>query len=825
MRISRDVDQGNLWSRWIGDAGRDLGLSARALLKDRAFAVAAALTLALGIGANTAVFSVLYGVVLKPLPYTDGDRIVVIKHAVAQGPQPNPGISVREFHDYEETVRAVDDLVEYHQMNFDLLNQGAPDRVDVGVVSHSFFSVLGISPILGRTFTASDDALGADAVLVLSHGYWQSKFGGDQGVIGRVLQMNDRPHTVVGVLPDIPQYPQANDVYMPVSACPFRAAAERNSLTNRRAFSLLSVFGRIAPGHSVEAAARDVAGVAAGFAADHPSIYRPQARFSATVEGLRDELVRDARSMLYLLLGATGLLLLIASANVANLSLARLLRRQREIALKEAIGANHGRLARELLTESVLISLVGGMLGLAFAKSTLSVLTTFIGRFTARTGEIALDWRVLGFALGVSIVTGLVFGTLPVFLSRVDLASALRAARGDSGVRNHRAQQTLVVGQVAISVVLLIGAGLLLNGFYRLVSVNPGYQADRVLSAEVSGNFSKYPTVDATARLYHGVLERIEGQPGVISAAVTNAVPLSSTNPGATTFQIQGMAAADDLAPLADIRIISPAYFSTLGIPVLSGRVFTDFDNRTNESVAVVNQTMVERYWSSQSPIGSRLTFDGGRSWRTVVGVVGDVKQFGLDKEVVAQVYVPFDQGPNFGGQILIRTAGEPTQAASLLGAAVRAIDPDMPVENVRTLDEIRDRSLATPRATALMLILFAILALAVSVAGITGLMSLYVSQRSKEFGVRMALGARAREVWMPVLRQGLGLILSGLVLGLIGSLAMTRVLAGYLYGTSATDPATFAAVAVAFVVTGALVCFGPAWRATRIDPLVVLRD
>ena len=797
--------------------------SLRSLLRDRGFTAAAVLTLALGIGANTAVFSVLYGVVLRPLPYTDGDRLVVLKHSAVQGPA-NPGISVRELYDYRAASRSLSDLVEYHQMNFDLLDQGEPDRVDVGVVSHDFFKVLGIGPLLGRTFVAADDAAGAEAVLVLSHRYWQTRFGGDPSIVGRVFRMNDRTHTVVGVLPDIAEYPQANDVYMPVSACPFRAAAERNSVNVRRAFSILTVFGKLAGGTTRETADGDIQNIAGGFTTEHPTIYRPDAHFAGTVADLRDELVLNARPILFVLLGTTGLLLLIASANVANLSLARLLRRERELAVKEAVGAGRVRLVRELLLESTLLSLLGGVAGLLVAWVSVAVLRTFIGRFTTRTGQVELDWQVLLFALGVSLVTGLIFGALPALMSRINLAQALRSSRGDEGVQRHRVQQGLVVAQVAVSMVLLVGAGLLLTSFYRLLTVDSGYHAARVLSAEVFGNFSKYRTPDSLAQFYAQVISRLEGQPGVEAVSVTDAVPLSTTDPGSGAFQIQGRVPDASNALTADRRQVSPGYFTTLGIATLDGRTFSPFDTRANEAVVVVNQTAAQRYWRGSSPVGQRVSFDGGRNWRQVVGVVGDIRQFGPDKDVVPQIFVPLEQGGMVNGRILMRTSRSPEETVRGLSDAVRAVDPNMPIENVSTLDELREAYLETPRATALLLTIFAMLAVVVSIGGVTGLMMLYVSQRTREFGVRLALGAPSARVWGPVLLHGLRLVGAGLVLGIVGSLAVTRTLRAYLYGTTPTDPVTFALVALGFLAAGALVCFGPAWRATRVDPLTVLR-
>ena len=822
------MDKPNTTSRWLDELSADLRYGTRTLLKNRGFAALAVLTLGLGIGANTAIFSVINGVLLKPLPYDNGDRLLLVRHSAPLANQQNVGVSIKELYEYREQLASFDGLVEFHQMNFDLLRRGEPDRVATGVVSPNFFKVLGIQPIIGRTFVDADDKEGADAVLVLGHSYWQTRFGGDRNIIGQVFEMNDRPHTVIGVLPPVPYYPNEVDVYMPTSACPFRAAAERQINQNRRAFSALQVFGLLKPDASPQTAAAEVETVGQRFRQDYPNVYRPERTgFQARTAEVLTELTSNARPMLIILLGTTGLILLIACANVANLTLARMLRRDRELAMRSALGAGRSRLIRQLLTESTLVALAGGIVGLGFTWLTLDMLTTFIGRFTARTGEIEIDPWVLAFTLGVSIVTGLAFGTFPALASRVNLVTALKASgkgTGDIG-RRRRVQSVLIVAQVAVSVVLLVAAGLLLSSFYKLQRVNPGFQGDRVLSAEIFGNFSKYPNPQSLRRLYVAVLERIEASPGVVSAAVTNGVPLAGVQPGQTRFEIRGVTYENpDLAPTADVRVASPRYFDTLGIPVRRGRVFVDLDHEEAPSVVVVNESMV-RYWQGRDPIGSEVSLNNGQTWSTVVGVVGDVKAFGLDREAVAQVYQPLRQaGGGLQGRALVRMRGDPAAATAIIREAVHAVDPDVPIENVRTMEEIRNRSLATPRLTATLLSVFAALALLVTVTGITGVIATSVSQRTNEFGVRMALGARRGSVLAMVLTQGLLLVTCGLAVGLVASLAFVRGLQAYLYDTAPTDPLTFVLVAAAFLLAGVLAALGPAWRATRVDPMLALK-
>ena len=821
---------------WLETLSADLRYGARALFKHPGYALLAVLTLGLGIGANTAIFSVINGVLLKPLPYEHGDRLVIVQQSRPLSGQPQVGVAIAEYFDYRERGKDVfDGLVEYHQMNFDLINRGEPDRVNTGVVSHNFFDLLGIKPIVGRTFVASDDVRDAEAVLILSHTYWRTKFGGDPNIVGQVFEMNDRPHRVIGVLPNVPHYPQENDVYMPVLACPFRAAGERQMAQNRRAFGGLNVFGRLKEGATPEQAASTVGAICHNFTQDnaYKQVYRPETSgFRATTIPVREALTTGARQLLLILLGITGLVLLIACANVANLTLARMLGRDRELAMRAALGAGRGRLVRQLLTESTLLAVVGGAIGIGVAWLTIDMLTTFVGRFTSRTGEITLDPMVLAFTLGVSILTGLLFGTLPALGSRVDLVAALKQGggqAGDAGSRK-RIQGALIVAQVAVSVMLLVGAGLLLASFFRLQRVETGYRSDGVLSAQIFGNFSRYPNINAQRKLYLPVLERLQALPGVSAAAITNAVPLGGGAPGTTRFEIEGRVVDDpERRPTTDVRVASPQYFATIGIPVMSGRVFNDLDTEESMRVVVINKAMT-RHWDGSDPIGSQIRPVGPPNappspWFTVVGVVGDVKQFGLAQDTVAQLYLPLAQTPfGLAGQILMRTAGDPASFGTVLRNTVHAVDPNQPVENVQTLDDLRSEALAAPRLTATLLGVFAALALLVTLAGIGGVIATSVQQRTKEFGLRMALGARRDSVLVMVVRQGLTLVLIGLAIGVVGALAAGRVLSSYLYQTAPRDPLIFAGVAVVFVLAGIVACLIPARRATTVDPLIALR-
>jgi predicted permease len=818
----RDVRGITFWDA----LAQDVRYGLRALAANPGFALVAVVTLGLGIGANSAIFSVIDGVLLKPLPYREGSRLVLVRESAPLDGQDNIGVSIKEVQDYRQQLTTLQSLVEYHSMSFILLSHGEPDRVDTGVVSANFFDVLGVKPLLGRSFVDADDDLGAEPVLILSYGYWQRKFGGDPHIVGTVFQMNDRPHTVVGVLPNIPQYPRENDVYMPTSACPFRASGERRMNQDRRAFSALLAFGRVKPGVSLDEVETDVRTVAGRFRQEYPKVYPVDSGFTATSIPLQAELVRQARPMLLILFGTAALVLLIACANVANLTLARTLRREREFAVRAALGAGRGRLLRQLLTESTILAVVGGVLGLLLAWLTLGMLTAFAGRFTTRTMQIGIDGWVLAFTGLVSILTGLVFGTIPAMTSRVRLAGALKdgALQNGEGVRRHRLRSLLIVGQVAVSFALLVGAGLLLASFYRLEQVDPGFSAERVLTAEIFPNWSTERNDQQLHAMYRDLLGRLETQPGVLSAAITNAVPLAQLRPFNQPFRIWGRPAErPERRPTAALSIASPDYFATLGVPLLQGRLFTDLDHEKSARIAVINQTMA-RYWNEGNPLGAEVTFDD-EHWVTIVGVVGNVRQFGLERDVDAQIYVPLSQSTGeLGARLLVRTASDPGAMASTMKQAVYAVDPEQPVEQIQTLLELKGERLATPRLTATLLLLFAGLALVITVAGLTGVIATSVSQRTREFGIRMALGATRARVLRLVLRQGLVMVLAGLAIGAGGSFAFGQVLSSYLFRTEPTDPMTFMAVSLVFVACAVGACLVPARRATTIDPTTALR-
>jgi putative ABC transport system permease protein len=819
----RDVRSGI----WLETVLQDVRYGVRVLRNNPGFSMLVVLTLALGIGANTAIFSVVYGVLLRPLPYTHGGQLVVI-HQRTHGQSPDIPFSYKELVDYREETRTLDAVVEYHSMPFLLLGDDSAERVQTAVVSANFFEVLGVKPLLGRTFLASDESQSADAVLVLSYQYWQSHQGGDPDIVGKVFHMNNRPHTVIGVLPPVPQYPAENDVYMPTSQCPFRSS--QAFMANRKA-RLMTVFGRLKPAVALQTAQADLSTIASRMESANPDVYPKADGYGVAVAPLQEDLTRRARTTLLVLLGAAGFVLLIACANVANLMLARLLKRERELAVRSALGATRARLVRQLLTETVLLSLTGGVLGLELAYPTLSLLVKFAARFTTRANEVRIDGVVLAFTLGVSVLSGFLFGFAPALSSREGVSDALKQGSGQttSSRGRQRLRAGLVVVQIAVSFILLIGAGLMIRSFEKLLSVNPGFSPERVLTLNLSPNFSRYTKAEQFVALGDNILRSVRALGGVESAALASNFPFSpqavTSGPGSVSFDIEGrLLSTGDLQPHVDTTGVSPGYFETIRQPLVRGRTFTDRDDAKAMQVAVINQAMVLHRFASEDPVGKRISFDGGKTWITIVGIIGDAREYGLERAVSDEVYLPVNQ-LGFSGSLVVRTTTDPTSMTPLLRKALHDVDPQLAVDQVETIERLQHESLASPRITTILLGIFAGLALVISASGIAGIMALTVSQRTRELGIRMALGQSKSSVVGMVVRQGLAVALAGTALGLIGAAALGRLLSSLLYATSPTDMSTFAGVSLLFVAVAGLACFLPAHRVTLIDPFTALRQ
>jgi predicted permease len=807
------------------EIAQDLRLAVRALARAPAFTLAVLVTLGLGIGASTAIFSVIHGVLLRPLPYPDGDRLVHLTQPARLAGVKNVGISPVELRELRTRTASVANLVEYHSMPFVLLGGSEPERVQTGVVSAGFFQTLGVKPLLGRLFAEGEDLPGAPAVLLLSYGYWQKHLGGDPTVVGRSFTMNDRAHTVVGVLPNIPQYPAENDVYMPVDSCPFRRAATWDQV---RAVRGLTVFGVRRPGVDLRTANAELAGIAASWQQDHPEDYPKGQGLALEALSLREELTANARPTLLVLLAAAAFLLLIVCSNVANLTLARLQRRERELAVRTALGASRARVLGHLLAESITLSVVGGLLGLGLAAATLDLLVAFVARLSTRAVEVRLDLTVLLFNLVVSVGTGVLVGVLPALRRSRDLSGELKDG-GNAGARpaTRRARSALVVAQVAISSALLIGAGLFLRSLHELSQVDTGIDLQRVHTGRVSLDFTRYSASDPSkARtLADRLIERLAATPGTVSVAVANAVPLRGTIPFSAGYIVEGQA-TDDRQPTAQATFdaVSPEYFRTLGIPLVRGRSFTSTDRDQDHPVVVVNQSLARHRFADEDPIGRRISFDGGKQWATIVGVVGDTRQQDLTSPVMDEVIGAFAETGFNDLRLFVRTQAPFASIARQIRDSVHELDHDQPITELRPLAEQRDQALAPHRLVASLLGLFAALALAITASGLIGIVAYSVSQRTREIGVRLALGAAPSAVLRMVLGQGMALVVGGLALGLVAALVLGRLGQGLLYGVGPVDPLTYATVSLVLLGISLAACALPARQATRVDPMLALR-
>jgi len=800
---------------------QDAGFALRMMRKSPGFTIAAILTLGLGIGANSAIFSVVNAVLLRALPYEHGDRLVVLRQRLGMMDQ---RFSAADTNDYRGQTRSLDGLVEYHNMNFILLGRSEPQRVETGVVSWNYFDVFGVKPLFGRTFRPEDEQPGAPAVLMLSNEYWIKSFGGDPTVVNKTFSMNDRVHTVIGVLPPVPQYPDENDVYMPTTACPFRSRP--STVANRQA-RMVQVFGRMKTGMSVSQAQADLSGVAANLQRAYPKDYPEGNDYSVKPSLLEEELTQNARPTMLVLLAAAGFVLLIACANVANLNLSRMVRRERELAVRAALGAGRVRMFRQLLTESFLLAVFGGGLGLLFSWGALSLLIGFAARFTPRAREIQMDGWVLGFTFLVAVLTSLLSGTVPALAPRETVVGALKegGAQSTIGRGKHRMRSLLIVAQVGVSFLLLIGAGLMLRSFMKLQHVDPGFQPENVLTMDIALDFVKYNTDDKQRAFFETLLEKVQTQSGVKSAAASMMIPFTSGMTMTSDFQIEGQAPAPGEAlPKADFRIVSPSYFEALHIPILTGRGFVQTDRPGNPVVAIVNRSAAKHLWGEHDPVGTRFSGDEGKTWTQIVGVVGDIKQYGLDKDVADEIYVPMAQFPMMQASLVIKTTVEPMSIARGVIELLHAVDPNQPAARVQSLEQVRAESVAAPRLTTNLLGLFALLALAIAATGIGGVMALAVGQRRHEIGVRMAIGARPGEILRMILRQGMVLALVGVALGLFGALWLTRLLQQLLFEVTPTDPLTYLGVAVVLGLAALVACYVPAHRASRVDPIIALR-
>jgi putative ABC transport system permease protein len=804
----------------------DLRYAVRSLIKSPGFTVAAVLTLGLGIGANTAIFSVIDAVLLKPLPYAEPGRLVTVNHFYPGLNALKASVSVPGFRDYSAQKQIFEKSAVENFAAMNLTGVGDPERVNVTQVSGEFFPTLGIGAMRGRTLRPDEAQEGHNHVVVLMNGFWKRKYGSDTTLIGRNISLNGENYEVVGVMPPTFKdfFARQADLFMPVVFRPEQFA------DNRRTNEFLQFIGRLTPGVSAERAQSDMHALAVRLKQQFPNSYSSD--WDLLVTSMEVQAVSNIRSALLILLGAVGFVLLIACANVANLQLARTAGRAREVAVRVALGASPGRLMRQLLTESVLLSCVGGALGLLFAVWGVPALLALNPRNLPPANEVGLDPRVLLFALLVSLGTGLVFGFMPAIqVARADLHETLKeGGRGNVGERRSLAlRRGLVVSTIALALTLLAGAGLLIRSFARITGVEPGFQPDHLLTFGVSLPRTKYPNDTVRVEVLERLVAAIRTAPGVVSAGGTSNIPFAG-NWSTASFNVEGYTPpTNGLAPWGDIRSVTAGYLPTMRTPLLKGRQFTDEDRAGAPRVTIVDDEMVRRYWPTADPIGKRITFnnltDTNIAWITVVGVVGHMKHEGLDAQARVQYYFPISQAalPFLG--FVVRTTNEPTAALADIRAAVRSVDADLPLANVNTMETLIDQTTGPRRFSMLLLGSFAGLALVLASIGLYGVMSYTVTQRARELGVRVALGAASRDVLQLVLGQGARLAVLGVAIGLVASLAVTRVMKDMLFGVSATDPLTFVLISTVLLGVALLASYIPARRATRVDPIEALRS
>jgi putative ABC transport system permease protein len=796
---------------------QDIRYAIRGLLKNPGFAVVAVLTVALGVGANSTIFSFVNGILLRPLPYQEPARLALLDETSPSQGMTSMGVSFPNFLDWRERNHVFEDIAAYDTGGYNLIGWGEPEQLPGSAVSSGLFEILGVAPIQGRTFTAEEDRPDHDTVVILSDGLWQRRFGSDPAIIGQTITLNNRPRTIIGVMPPGFKFPEIADLWLPLAL-----DTKRYTRTDHG----LGAIARLKSGVTLEQAQAEMSTIAVGIEAENPITNQG---LGVNVFNLRDGLTGDYRKALLILLGVVGFVLLIACANVANLLLARASARQKEVALRAALGASRWRLFRQLLTESLLLGTMGGALGLVLTLWGLDLLLAAIPIKLPFWMKFSLDGRVISFTIGISLLTGLVFGVVPALAaSKPNLNEILKeggrsaASGGRRGLRN-----LLVVAEVALSLVLLAGAGLMMRSFLHLQQINPGLNPQNVLTMQVGLPRAKYPQPERRIAFFQQLLERVQTQPGVQVAGAVSNLPLSGSAWG-RSLTVEGRALLSvGEAPMINHCVITPNYFRAMGIPVLMGRDFAEADSQDAAKVTIIDERLAREYWPDESPLGKRVRFgppENNEPWHTIVGVVGEVRHERLDLATRKTVYIPYPQIPVGSMTLAVRTTTAPESLTSAVQGQVRELDPDQPVTNVITMAKTLSSSLWQTRLYTILFGIFACVALILASVGIYGVMSYSVTQRTHEVGIRMALGARQSDVLSMIVRQGMSLIIAGIGVGLIGAFLLTRVMAGLLYDVSATDPLTFFLISLVLAGVALVACAVPARRATKVDPIVALR-
>ena len=807
----------------------DLRYAVRMLLKTPGFTIAAVVTLALGIGASTAIFSVVNAVLLRPLCYKDPERLVLIREAIPKLGGGSIPVSAPDVGDFQQMNQVFENLAAFENLGLDLSGVNEPERLPAARVSSSLFPLLGVPPMLGRSFSSEEDRPGQN-VVILSHGLWQRRFGADRLIVGKSLTLNRNVYTVVGVMPGGFQFPQMGISFAGPAELwvPMRFTSEE--LSNRGDNFNIGLLARLKLGVSFEQANADVKSIAARIRENYPPAVGDDFDLTAYALPLKEEVVGNVRRLLLVLLVAVGLVLLIACANVANLLLARAAAHRREMAIRTALGAGRLRLLRQILVECLLLALSGTGLGLLIGVWGTDLFVSFTADTLPRAGEVSLDFRVFGFALGLSLLTSVLFGLAPfLHLSRVNLSGTLSEGtkNATSGTGRGRFRAGLVVCEVTLSMVLLVCAGLFIRSFQLLSQTDPGFRPQQVLTMTIALPQSSYRSEAQVFSFYQQLIERLEQLPGVLRVGAGTDLPLRST--WTRLFTAEGWKQPPSgLPPTNAHTVVFGNYLPALGIPLKRGRFFTDQDRVGTSGVLLINETMARRFWPNEDPLGKRLKWglpQAENPWLTIVGVVGDVKDGRLNAETRPHTYEPYLQNRQMRSlRVVLRGARGPENLAAAMRAQVLALDRDLPVSDLQTMEQVIVDSVAPQRFNTILLGSFAAVALILASVGIYGVMAYLVTQRTQEIGIRMALGAQQRDVFRSVVGQGMGLVLIGLVMGLVAALALTRLLSSLLYGISAADPATFTVVSLLFIGVALLASVIPAYRASKVDPMVSLR-
>ena len=798
---------------------QDLRYGARMLLKKPGFTLIAVMTLALGIGANTAIFSVVNAVLLRPLPYPNAGRLMTIweDHRARNGPE-REWTSPPGFEDWRDQAKSFDHVVALQGWGPTLTGQGEPEQLTGALVSHDALAALGVAPALGRAFRPEEDQRGVESAVIISHRLWARRFGADPSLAGKRISLNGENLMVVGVMPAGFKFPVITnaDVLRPIQTA-LNPGCQRGCSTIR-------VMARLKPGATEAQARAELNAIAARVGQQFPDT---NSKVGATLIPLREFQVGPVKAQMLALLVAVSFVLLIACANVANLLLARSAARAPEIAIRASLGAGQWRIARQLLSESLLLAVIGGAMGLLLAYWLVDLLVSFSPQGTPRLDEIGVDGRALGYTLAIAVLTGLLFGSAPVWqLFKADLNQSLRdGGKGLQAARSgRRALNSLVVAETALALTLLVGAGLLVKSFIGLQRVDPGFNPRNVLTAVVTLPRAVYPERNQIAPFYDQLLERVRTLPGAQSAAAISTLPLSGSNAD-DEFVIEGRPAPQpDQRPVAWTNSVSSDYFRAMGMRLIAGREFNESDNENSPKVVIISEATARRYFPNEDPIGKRIGDGRPDGWREIVGVTADVKHFGLNQDARASMFFPHRQRPSRGMFIVARAAADPLSLSSALRTTVASMDKNLAVSNIGAMEEITAQSIGQERFTLLLIGVFSMIALLLAAAGIYGVMSYAVAQRTHEIGVRVALGAQTRDVLKLVVVQGMALVMAGVGIGLAAALALTRFISGLLFGVSATDPMTFAGVAALLALVALLACWVPARRAAKVDPMVALR-